>query len=152
MSGPHDRLGSARHSFHAGSKGDRLERLQADKSGSRGGKNEHTHALHAPHALNVVSDPICLNLHLPQRVWEGTYLDVPAVIKQRFSKKYRHASLDTKITQLRLKQVLHLCLILQHPAWQNLTSAVDAQSCKCLAEEQMADYVQIRLIIHLLSF
>ncbi|CAK0780705.1 hypothetical protein CVIRNUC_005146 [Coccomyxa viridis] len=38
------------------------------------------------------------------RVWEGTYLDVPAVIKQRFSKKYRHASLDTKLTQSRLKQ------------------------------------------------
>ena len=45
---------------------------------------------------------------MPQRVWEGTYLDVPAVIKQRFSKKYRHASLDTKLTQFRLKQVLHV--------------------------------------------
>ena len=52
--------------------------------------------------------PICLSLHMPQRVWEGTYLDVPAVIKQRFSKKYRHASLDTKLTQSRLKQVLHV--------------------------------------------
>lgn len=40
-----------------------------------------------------------------QRVWEGRYLDVPAIIKQRFSKKYRHAILDKKITQSRLKQV-----------------------------------------------
>ena len=38
-------------------------------------------------------------------MWEGSYLDVPAVIKQRFSKKYRHAVLDKKITQSRLKQV-----------------------------------------------
>ena len=57
---------------------------------------------------HIVSAPICLSLHMPQRVWEGTYLDVPAVIKQRFSKKYRHASLDTKLTQSRLKQVLHV--------------------------------------------
>ena len=40
-----------------------------------------------------------------QRVWEGSYLDVPAILKQRFSKKYRHAVLDKKITQSRLKQV-----------------------------------------------
>ena len=61
-------------------------------------------------------DKHCISSHphmpepanLPQRVWEGTYLDVPAVIKQRFSKKYRHASLDSKITQSRLKQVPHL--------------------------------------------
>ena len=43
-----------------------------------------------------------------QRVWEGSYLDVPAIMKQRFSKKYRHAVLDKKITQSRLKQVIHI--------------------------------------------
>jgi len=33
------------------------------------------------------------------------FLGRPAIIKQRFSKKYRHATLDSKLTQLRFKQV-----------------------------------------------
>ena len=40
-----------------------------------------------------------------QRVYEGLFLGRPAIIKQRFSKKYRHATLDSKLTQLRFKQV-----------------------------------------------
>jgi tRNA A-37 threonylcarbamoyl transferase component Bud32 len=40
-----------------------------------------------------------------QRVYEGMFLGRSAIIKQRFSKKYRHATLDTKLTQLRFKQV-----------------------------------------------
>ncbi|KAK9840951.1 hypothetical protein WJX81_002223 [Elliptochloris bilobata] len=38
------------------------------------------------------------------RVWEGVYLGKPAVLKQRFSKRYRHPSLDARLTQTRLKQ------------------------------------------------
>ncbi|PRW58873.1 EKC KEOPS complex subunit bud32-like isoform X1 [Chlorella sorokiniana] len=37
------------------------------------------------------------------RVWEGTFLSRPAIIKQRFSKKYRHPQLDGKLTASRLK-------------------------------------------------
>lgn len=40
-----------------------------------------------------------------QRVWEGTFLSRPAIIKQRFSKKYRHPQLDVKLTAARLKSV-----------------------------------------------
>ncbi len=40
-----------------------------------------------------------------QRVWEGVFLGRPAVIKQRFSKKYRHPTLDAKLTVQRLKGV-----------------------------------------------
>ena len=43
-------------------------------------------------------------LLLPQRIWEGEYLGRPTIIKQRFSKKYRHAALDSKLTLGRLKQ------------------------------------------------
>lgn len=39
-----------------------------------------------------------------QRVYDGQFLGKPAIIKQRFSKKYRHSSLDIKLTQLRFKQ------------------------------------------------
>lgn len=54
---------------------------------------------------------------LLQRVWEGEYLGRPTVVKQRFSKKYRHAVLDSKLTLTRLKQArplarpttLHAC-------------------------------------------
>lgn len=38
------------------------------------------------------------------RVWEGTFLARPAIVKQRFSKKYRHPQLDAKLTVSRLKQ------------------------------------------------
>lgn len=44
-------------------------------------------------------------LHAVQRVYDGIFLDKPAIIKQRFSKKYRHPVLDAKLTQLRFKQV-----------------------------------------------
>ena len=43
-------------------------------------------------------------LDMLQRVWEGEYLGRPTVVKQRFSKKYRHAVLDSKLTLTRLKQ------------------------------------------------
>ena len=46
-----------------------------------------------------------LPLTLPQRVWEGSFLSRPAIIKQRFSKKYRHPQLDLKLTATRLKSV-----------------------------------------------
>ena len=41
---------------------------------------------------------------LLQRVYDGQFLGRPSIIKQRFSKKYRHSSLDAKLTQLRFKQ------------------------------------------------
>ncbi|GAB4817061.1 hypothetical protein N2152v2_004107 [Parachlorella kessleri] len=37
------------------------------------------------------------------RVWEGVFLGRPTMVKQRFSKKYRHPSLDAKLTAQRLK-------------------------------------------------
>lgn len=40
-----------------------------------------------------------------QRVWETTFCGRPAIVKQRFSKKYRHPTLDAKLTVTRLKQV-----------------------------------------------
>jgi len=45
-----------------------------------------------------------------QRVYEGLFLGRPAIIKQRFSKKYRHATLDSKLTQLRFKQEVRAIL------------------------------------------
>ncbi|KAL4445801.1 hypothetical protein ABPG77_009000 [Micractinium sp. CCAP 211/92] len=38
------------------------------------------------------------------RVWEGRFLGRPAIVKQRFNKKYRHPQLDAKLTVSRLKQ------------------------------------------------
>lgn len=46
--------------------------------------------------------------HPPQRVWEATFCGRPCIIKQRFSKKYRHPALDKKLTVSRLKQVQRL--------------------------------------------
>lgn len=40
-----------------------------------------------------------------QRLWQTEFLGRQAVLKQRFSKKYRHPTLDTKLTTTRLKQV-----------------------------------------------
>ena len=40
----------------------------------------------------------------PQRVWEATFCGRLCIIKQRFAKKYRHPSLDRKLTVSRLKQ------------------------------------------------
>lgn len=44
-----------------------------------------------------------------QRIWQGVYLGRPAIVKQRFNKKYRHAILDRKLTLSRLKQA-SLCM------------------------------------------
>jgi TP53 regulating kinase-like protein len=40
-----------------------------------------------------------------QKIWEGVYLGRPTIVKQRFRKKYRHSTLDNKLTLSRLKQV-----------------------------------------------
>lgn len=37
------------------------------------------------------------------KLYKGTYLNQPAIIKERFLKKYRHPDLDTKITHDRIK-------------------------------------------------
>ena len=39
-----------------------------------------------------------------QRIWEGTLFGRPIIVKQRFSKQYRHPLLDAKLTASRLKQ------------------------------------------------
>lgn len=39
-----------------------------------------------------------------QRVWEGSLHAGPIIVKQRFSKQYRHPLLDAKLTVSRLKQ------------------------------------------------
>ena len=38
-----------------------------------------------------------------QRVYETTFCQRPAILKQRFSKRYRHAALDAKLTASRLR-------------------------------------------------
>lgn len=38
------------------------------------------------------------------RVWQGQFLGKPVIMKQRFSKQYRHPVLDTKLTVGRLNQ------------------------------------------------
>ncbi|KAI8468099.1 MAG: kinase-like protein [Monoraphidium minutum] len=38
------------------------------------------------------------------RVWETIFCGRPTIVKQRFSKKYRHPTLDKKLTSTRLKQ------------------------------------------------
>jgi hypothetical protein len=40
-----------------------------------------------------------------QRIFESQLGGRPAIVKQRFSKKYRHPTLDSKLTTARLKQV-----------------------------------------------
>ncbi len=56
---------------------------------------------------------------------------MPTIVKQRFSKKYRHSLLDTKLTLSRLKQVTsYLELLLAFPAPcpgipQNFTDMLD---------------------------
>lgn len=42
---------------------------------------------------------------VPQRLWEAQLAGRPAIVKQRFSKQYRHPTLDRKLTAARLKQV-----------------------------------------------
>jgi hypothetical protein len=48
-----------------------------------------------------------------QRVWYGTFLGLPAVVKQRFKKMYRHPTLDATLTERRLKQARPAAGILQ---------------------------------------
>lgn len=59
----------------------------------------------ANHLRSSDNEDIDSVLCLLQRIWEGIYLGRPTIIKQRFSKKYRHALLDSKLTLSRLKQV-----------------------------------------------
>lgn len=63
---------------------------------------------------------------LAQRVWEGTFLGRPAIVKQRFSKKYRHPALDAKLTVARLKMVRGL---LGGSAWAADTACTEERSC-----------------------
>lgn len=48
---------------------------------------------------------ICVVLGWDQRVYESTFLGKKAIVKERFSKKYRHPILDVKLTQKRLAGV-----------------------------------------------
>ena len=43
--------------------------------------------------------------HAPQRIFIGTLLGRPCLIKERFVKQYRHADLDAKLTARRIHQV-----------------------------------------------
>lgn len=47
-------------------------------------------------------------MHEPQRVYEAQYLGRASIIKQRFKKKYRHPTLDAKLTKGRLAMVCTL--------------------------------------------
>ena len=62
--------------------------------------------------LHIVAFGICIFnkplLHWSvQKVWEGHFLGRPVIMKQRFSKQYRHPVLDTKLTVGRLNQARH---------------------------------------------
>lgn len=53
-----------------------------------------------------------------QRVFESTFVGRRSIVKERFSKKYRHPILDAKLTLKRLNAVRffplhHLCLNLE---------------------------------------
>ena len=56
---------------------------------------------------HLLDDCSLIDLLLPvmQRVFETQFLGRPTIIKQRFSKQYRHPTLDAKLTTSRLKQV-----------------------------------------------
>ena len=68
--------------------------------------------------------------HRLQRVFDGSFLGRPAIIKQRFSKKYRHAALDSKLTQLGFKQVLTNHSYLQYDQIQMIKSKLFIQVIK----------------------
>lgn len=48
---------------------------------------------------------IVITLLISQRVFTMQYLGQPTIVKERFSKKYRHPDLDAKITKERLAWV-----------------------------------------------
>lgn len=51
------------------------------------------------------SDSACLHAQgAESRVWRGRLAGRPCLVKERFSKKYRHPALDAKLTAGRLKQ------------------------------------------------
>ena len=45
----------------------------------------------------------CSFIHL-QRIWQGTFLGRDIILKERFHKRYRHPTLDSKLTSQRLRQ------------------------------------------------
>ena len=55
-----------------------------------------------------------------QKVWEGQFLGKPVIIKQRFSKQYRHPVLDSKLTVGRLNQA---CFLLGQHSQQSCPKA-----------------------------
>ena len=62
-----------------------------------------------------------------QRVWAGTFLGRPTVVKQRFAKKYRNPVLDFRLNTTRLKQV------------SLNTAARGCSLCTCLHEHLASD-------------
>lgn len=53
--------------------------------------------------MNLLSDFELLRQGAEARIYHGNYLGQKAIIKERFSKKYRHPDLDTKLTKERVK-------------------------------------------------
>ena len=76
-------------------------------------------------------DDETLSTILSQRIYEASFLQRPAIVKERFKKEYRHPSLDEKLTKDRLSLVrsdgfgFHILIILQ------LWSGISMQDC-CL--------------------
>ena len=64
-----------------------------------------------------------------QRVFETQFLGRPAIIKQRFSKQYRHPTLDAKLTTSRLKQVCKERHLLLTPAAASPQPANPSAAC-----------------------
>ncbi|CAD7696580.1 unnamed protein product [Ostreobium quekettii] len=55
-------------------------------------------------ALDVSTRGSLVRQGAEARVWEAPFLERPAIVKQRFSKKYRAAELDERLTLSRIKQ------------------------------------------------
>jgi len=47
----------------------------------------------------------CLPIHRFKRIYQTTYFGQPCLVKERFSKRYRHPDLDAKLTSHRVLQV-----------------------------------------------
>ena len=61
-----------------------------------------------PPDLEIPRAPALHAASLAQRVFEIQFLSKPAILKQRFRKKYRHPTLDAKLTKSRLAGVRQL--------------------------------------------
>lgn len=71
---------------------------------------------------------VCLfGVVLFQRVFESNFVGRRSIVKERFSKKYRHPTLDSKLTLKRLNAVSHKFIFFFH--WFSLHIAEASVEC-----------------------